>query len=205
MSVGSEMKKIFLAMLLLVAATAHAGVSVWTHRNDNSRTGANLGETQLTPANINTAQFGKLWDYEVDASVYAQPLVIQGVTIPGLGTHNVLLVATMNNTVYAFDADTNAGQNVAPLWEVNFNDPATGEIPPRATDLFGGVANIDLLSPVGIVGTPVVDTTAGTVYLVARTKKNGVNYQRLHALDLTTGAERANSPVTVAASVPGTG
>src|SRR5438105_15779882 len=117
-------KSLLAGVLLCFAAVAHAGVNVWTHHNDNSRTGANLSETQLTPANVNTTQFGKLWDYEVDSAIYAQPLIVQNVTIPGLGTHNVVIVATMNNTVYALDADNNSGANLAPLWETNFNDPA---------------------------------------------------------------------------------
>src|ERR1700759_1857034 len=103
---GNSMKKLLLAgVLMLAGAAAHAGVNVWTHHNDNNRTGANLSETQLTPANVNTGTFGKLWDYEVDSSVYAQPLIVQNVNISGLGVHNVLLIASMNNTVYAFDAD----------------------------------------------------------------------------------------------------
>ena len=196
-------KQLLAAIALSFTAVAQAGVNVWTHRNDNNRTGANLSETQLTPANVNTTQFGKLWDYEVDSSVYAQPLIIQNVSIPGLGVHNVLLVATMNNTVYAFDADNNNGANVAPLWETNFNDPAADVMPVPAPDVEGGYTNIDPLTPVGIMSTPVVDTVTNTVYLLARTKEHGTYVQRLHALDLTTGAERPSSPVTITASVPG--
>ena len=200
------MKKLLLAAALFCASVVHAaGVNVLMHHNDTNHTGANLAETQLTPSNVNSAQFGKLWDYEVDSEVYAQPLIIQNVTIPGLGTHDVVIVATMNNTVYAFDADNNLGANVVPLWQTNFNDPAAGIVPPRTANLFGGVTNIDPLTPDGIVSTPAIDLTTNTIYVVSRTVQNGTYGYQLHALDLTTGADRTNSPVTITASVPGTG
>ncbi|HTV78400.1 MAG TPA: fibronectin type III domain-containing protein, partial [Steroidobacteraceae bacterium] len=200
------MKNSALAAALLCASGVHAaGVNVLMHHNDTSHTGANLAETQLTTANVNSAQFGKLWDYEVDSEVYAQPLIIQGITIPGLGTHDLLIVATMNNTVYAFDADNNLGANVAPLWQTNFNDPAAGIVPPRTANVFGSVTNIDPLTPIGIVSTPVIDPATDTLYVVSRTVQNGTYGYQLHALDLTTGADRTGSPVSITASVPGTG
>jgi hypothetical protein len=200
------MKKLPLAAaLLFCASVVHAGVDVPMHHNDANHTGANLAETQLTPSNVNSAQFGKLWDYEVDSEVYAQPLIVQNVTIPGLGTHDVVIVATMNNTVYAFDADNNLGANVQPLWQTNFNDPAAGIVPPRTANLFGSSTNIDPLTPVGIVSTPVIDLTTNTIYVVSRTVQNGIYGYQLHALDLTTGADRTGSPVSISASVPGTG
>ena len=110
------------------------------------------------PTNIKSGQFGKLWDYEVDSSIYGQPLIVQNVAIPGLGTHNLVIVATMNNTVYAFDADNNFGANVAPLWQTNFNDPDAGIIPPSAAAVYAPnppdtakSPNVDPLTPVGIV------------------------------------------------------
>ena len=200
------MKKLLLAALLFGATLVHAaGVNVLMHHNDSSHTGANLAETQLTPANVNSGQFGKLWDYEVDSEFYAQPLVVQGITIPGMGTHDLVIVATMNNTVYAFDADNNTGANVAPLWQTNFNDPAAGIVPPRTANLFGTEPNVDFLTPIGIMSTPVVDLPTKTLFVVSRTVQNGTTYgYQLHALDLTTGAERAHSPVAITASVPGT-
>jgi len=185
------------------AAQALAGVNVWTHHNDNGRTGTNLSETQLTPANVNATQFGKLWDYEVDTQIYAQPLVVQNVTIPAKGTHNVVFVATMNNSVYAFDADNNSGANVAPLWMTNFNNPAAGITGLSLALLSFG--NVDPLVPVGIMSTPVIDTTANTMYVLSRTFENGAYVQHLHALDITTGNERSGSPITITASVAGTG
>ena len=120
-------------LLACFTAQAHAAVNVWTHHYDNSRTGTNLSETQLSPANVNSTQFGKLWDYEVDSQIYAQPLLVQNVTVPAKGTHNVVFVATMNNSVYAFDADNNSAANLAPLWVTNRGSRGTASIPPRRT------------------------------------------------------------------------
>ena len=116
------MRNRFLILLAFTAALS-AQVSVWTNHNDNARTGANLNETILNTSNVNTVQFGTLFSYPVDGSVYAQPLYIPGVAIQNKGVHNVLYVATMNDSVYAFDADSNAGQNAQPLWFVNFTNP----------------------------------------------------------------------------------
>jgi hypothetical protein len=194
------------AICLLVALLG-VGVSaqnVWTHHNDNGRTGANLQETQLSTSTVNVNQFGKLYTYIVDADVYTQPLVIQNVTIPGRGVHDVVYVATMNNSVYAFDA---ASQSSAlPLWQVNFNNPAAGigPVPGSATAISD---NIRPGGSLGIMGTPVIDESTGTMYLVARTALNGgAPYsQYLHALDITTGAEKFGGPVLITASVPGSG
>jgi hypothetical protein len=176
-----------------------AQVSVWTHHNDNYRSGANLNEIQLNTSTVNANSFGKLFSYSVDASVYAQPLYLSNISIPGKGTRNVLYVATMNDSVYAFDADTNVG---GPLWFVNFTNPSAGITAIPGTDI-QTAPNVS--GSVGILGTPVIDTAAGTIFLVARTKENGAYVQRLHALDVTSGAERPNSPLVIQASVPGTG
>src|SRR6266568_4929696 len=100
---------------ILTSQSAWCQVSVWTHRYDNARTGANLAETQLNTSNVNPNLFGKLFSYAVDADIYTQPLVISNVAIAGKGTHNVVYVATNNNSVYAFDADNNLGANGKPL------------------------------------------------------------------------------------------
>src|SRR5262249_10665916 len=186
--------------------SAWGQVNVWTHRYDNPRTGANLAETQLTTANVNPNQFGKLFSYAVDADIYTQPLVIRNVAIPGKGTHNVVYVATNNNSVYAFDADDNLGPNGQPLWHVNFNAPGVTPVP--AVDV-GTLNSIRTPGPIGIMGTPVIDQATKTMYLVARTKEtaggSAVYKQRLHALDIATGAEQFGGPVEIRASVPGIG
>ena len=188
----------------LAMSVAQAQVSVWTHHNDNLRTGANLNETLLHTGNVNVGQFGRLFSYAVDADIYAQPLVVSGVAIPGKGTHNVVYVVTQNDSVYAFDADSNAGANSQPLWQVTFTNPAAGITPVPVSDVGDpSSGNIRRPGPIGIMGTPVIDLATGTMYLVARTKENGSYYQRLHALDITNGAERFGGPVAIAATVSG--
>src|SRR5215467_10303150 len=111
---------------LLFLSAALAQVSVTTSRNNNARDGQNLNETILTPANVNTGQFGKKFSQPVDGYIYAQPLYVPNVTIPGLGTHNVVYVATEHDSIYAFDADNNTGMNASPLWQKSLIDPANG-------------------------------------------------------------------------------
>ena len=171
-------------------------VSVLSYHNDLARTGQNLNETVLTPANVHSAQFGKRFSYPVDGEVYAQPLYVPNVAVPGQGTHNVVYVVTEHDSAYAFDAD---GNTPAPLWQVSF---LTG----GATTVPNGDVNCGQITPeIGITATPVIDGASGTMYLVAMTKEAGAYVHRLHALDIATGAERPNSPVVVQASVPGTG
>jgi hypothetical protein len=180
-----------------------------TFHNDNSLSGADLSETQLTPANVNTAQFGKLYSYAVDGYVYAQPLYMAHLAIPGRGTHDVVFAATEHNTVYAFDAD-NPGSGGGLLWQRNL-----GPSIPQPD-----VISTDIVPEIGITGTPVIDPATNTLYVVARTKEiiGGVAHyiQRLHALDITTGNERPNAPVVIGdttgsnnnvtnIAVPGTG
>jgi PQQ-like domain len=179
-------------------------VSVWTSHNDNARTGANLNESTLNTSNVNSTSFGKLFSQPVDGEIYAQPLYIPGVNIAGNGVHNTVFVATMNDSVYAFDADSASGSKALPLWHVNFTNPAAGITAVPAEDLqVEGYENV--FGTVGILGTPVIDQSSGTIYFVARTKENGQYFQRLHALDITSGAERPNSPVIITASVTGSG
>lgn len=189
---------------LCVALTvgSFAQVSVPTYHNNKQRTGSNILETTLTPSNVNPAQFGKLFSQAVDGFVYAQPLYVSNVNVAGLGIHNVVYVATMNDSVYAFDADSKTGSNAKPLWHVSFVDPENGSTPVGPTD----VTCTDLISTrIGILSTPVIDTVGGTLYVLARTKESGQFYQRLHALDITSGAEKFGGPVAIQASVSGTG
>jgi hypothetical protein len=185
------------AALLLISSSASAQVDILTNRYDQARTGANLSETALTTANVNVNQFGKLYSYPVDGSVYAQPLYVRGVTINGT-PRNVLYVATMNDKVYAFDADSSSP---SPLWLRDFtNPPSVTPVP------IGDIVapNLNIVGIVGIQSTPVIDRATGTIYLVARTKEDGAYVQRLHALDIATGLSRPGSPVTITGSVSGT-
>jgi Abnormal spindle-like microcephaly-assoc'd, ASPM-SPD-2-Hydin/Fibronectin type III domain len=169
----------------------------YTYHNDNLRTGQNNNETVLTPGNVNPIQFGKLFSYSIDGIAFASPLYVAGVTIPGSGSHNVVYVATENDSVYAFDAD---GLSSNPLWHVSFLKSGVTTVPCNDVGECG-----DIPTQIGITSTPVIDPTSGTIYVVAKTKE-GTNYvQRLHALDITTGAEKFGGPVVLTASVPGTG
>ena len=170
-------------------------VSVTTYRYDQSRSGANLNETVLTP-NVVKTQFGKLFTISVTGLVYAQPLYVANVAIAGQGVHNVLYVATMEDMLYAFDAD-----HGATLWSKNFTSPPA-VTPVPILDITNGN---NITGDVGIESTPVIDLPSNTIYLVARTKESGQYFQRLHALDITSGAERTNSPATITASAVGTG
>ena len=189
-----------------------AQVNVFTSHNDNARTGLNVNEPVLTATNVNMSGFGQIFSQPVDGQVYAQPLYVSKLTIPNKGTHNVVFVATMHDSVYAFDADTNSGSNAPPLWHTSFIDPAAGVTVPQAADAAGGSGDCGTFSgDVGIIGTPVIDGTNGTLYVVARTKEQlpppnntFVQVQRLHALDIATGTEKPNSPVEITAVVPGT-
>jgi hypothetical protein len=174
-----------------------AQVNVLTNRYDPQRTGANLSEKTLTTANVNPDWFGKLYSYPVDGSVYAQPLYVSGIVINGLA-RNVLYVATMNDKVYAFNADSASS---SPLWVRDFTNPPSVTAVP-ITDIVGR-NDLNIANNVGIAGTPVIDPITRRLYLVARTKENGTYVQRLHALDMTTGADCTGSPVTIAGAVPG--
>jgi len=170
-----------------------AGVLTW--HNDSARTGQNQQETILTTANVNFKSFGKLFSHPIQGQAYAQPLYLPGVSIPGQGTHNVVYVATEHDQVYAFDADTR-GQ---PLWQVSFIDPRRG-----ITTVSTKNSRCSSLKPeVGITATPVIDPVSGTLYVTAETEENGTVVQRLHALDVASGAEKFNGPVVIQASVNG--
>jgi hypothetical protein len=178
-----------------LAVSAPAGTNVTTYHYDNARDGWYSAETTLTPQNVNSTSFGKLRELAVDGLVDAQPLYISGLSISGQ-THNVLYVVTEHGSAYAFDAD--AGTQ---LWQVS--SVGSGE---TTSDNH----NCNQISPeIGITDTPVIDRSAGangTLFLVAMSKDaSGDYHQRLHALDLTTGAEQPGSPTEIQATFPGTG
>jgi hypothetical protein len=172
------------------------GTAVTTYHNDVARTGQNLTETILTPSNVNSSTFGKLFVINVDGRVDAQPLYLAKVSIPGQGTHNVLYLATEHGSVYGFDADSGTL-----LWHVSIL--AAGE----TTSDDHGCSQIT--PEIGVTSTPVIDPKAGphgTIYVVAMSKDGSGNYhQRLHALDATTGTEEFGGPQNIQASFPGTG
>ncbi len=194
-------------LIVLFPGPAHAQVSVTTERNDLSRTGANLSETTLTTSNVNVNQFGKLYSYTIDGSIFAQPLYVPNVVIPNQGTHNVVYVATMNDVIYALDADSNAVNNGV-LWKVDLRNPAAGVTAIPIANIVGS-NGLNIVGNVGIESTPVIDLTSNTIYLVARTMEvsgSTTNYvARLHALNITTGSEKFGGPVVIQASVPGSG
>jgi hypothetical protein len=180
---------------ILALTVAAAGTSVTTWHNDNARDGWNSSETELAPQTVNATTFGKLRDLPVDGNVDAQPLYVSNLSIAGQ-THNVLIAMTEHGTAYAFDADGGTQ-----LWQVS--TLATNE----TTSDDHGCSQI--APEIGITDTPVIDRAYGTngaVFLVAMSKDaKGAYHQRLHALDLTTGAELAGSPSEIQATYPGTG
>jgi len=171
-----------------------SGTDITTYKYDLARTGQNLTETSLTTANVKSSSFGLLRLLTVDGKVDAQPLYLSGLSLQG-GTHNVVFVATENDSVYAFDADSGTA-----LWKASLLK--SGESPTEPVDGCNQIA-----PQIGITATPVIDRSAGahgTLYVVAMSKDGSANYyQRLHALDVTTGAELLGGPVVISASFPG--
>jgi outer membrane protein assembly factor BamB len=190
----------FLRLFLLIwfslsTVLVSSATDVVTYHNDIARTGQNLQETILSYSNVDSSSFGKLFVLPVDGVIDAEPLYLSSVTIPGNGTHNVVYTVTENDSVYAFDADTGTQ-----LWHVSVL--ANGESPSDAHDC-------DQISPqIGIAATPVIDRDSGphgTIYVVAMSKNASTYFQRIHALDITTGKEEFGGPTTVQAKFPGHG
>jgi len=184
-------------LICIWAATSVFGQpSVLTWHNDNTRTGQNLQETTLTPANVNSSTFGKLFVIPVDGKVDAQSLFVPSVAIPGKGAHNVLYVMTEHDSAYAFDADTGTA-----LWQVSLLGANERTSDSRSCG--------QVVPEIGVTSTPVIDPRSGphgTIYAVAMSKDGSGNYhQRLHALDLTTGEEEFGGPVEITATFPGSG
>lgn len=174
-------------------------VSVLTQHNNNTRSGFNDKEIKLTTVNVNQQQFGKLFSLSVDDQVYAQPLIVANLIISG-AKHNVVFIATVNNTVYAYDGDTS---NL--YWRKNYTAP--GMRPPKNTDMTGACGGNykDFSGNMGIVGTPVIDPVNHAMYFVARST-NGSNYvQYLHAVNIINGSEMPGSPTKITAIYNGNG
>lgn len=191
------MRKFLIAALLVVsfflASAVFAQTPILTQHYDSARTGQNTNETILTPTNVASSSFGKLFTLGVDGYVYAQPLYVPGLSIAG-GTHNVIFIANEHDSIFAFDAD-----NGAQLWFRTFL------INGATTLSTSDVGNTQDIHPeIGITGTPVIDSTTNTMYVVVNTKESGAYIYRLHALDITTGLDKLGGPVQLSGSVPGT-
>jgi hypothetical protein len=192
-----ESPRIFLRAALLFVFLAPRSeaqtVAITTSQYNNARTGTNAHERILTPANVNVTQFGKLHAIPVDGDVYAQPLYLPQVAVLGNGKRNLLFIATEHDSVYAFDADGNLD---VPLWHTSFLNPQ-GEI----DAIQGGASGCPMIRPeIGITSTPVIDAATGTLYVLARTEEHDEPTQRLHALDIATGAEKFGGPVEIRAN-----
>ena len=183
-----------LAGLCLASAVSAAPPAVLQRSYDASVTGANLTETTLTPANVGPSSFGLLFKLPVDDVIFAQPLYVPNVAIPNQGTHNVLYVATMSDSVYAFDADTGG----APLWQVNLASLVGGQIVPIAG--FTHLGNKNIVGNLGVLSTPVIDPVTNIMYVVACALEGGTMVYRLHALDITTGVEPLGPGVLITGS-----
>lgn len=179
-----------------VNVLGYGGVLSW--HNDLAISGHNLEETTLTPSNVNPTLFGKLAAYPLDDQAFAQPLYVSGVLFPSVGQHNAVYVATESNTVYALDAD---GKASAPFWKKRLMPPAATPVDGTKTGGAGG----PITPRVGITGTPVIDGSSGTLFVVSVTQESSGQVHRLHALDITTGNEKFGGPVVIQATVSGTG
>ena len=179
-----------------VIMTNYAGLYTW--HNNNSRNGLDAQEVVLTTANVKSSAFGKLFARSVDGQIYAQPLYVANLNIPNRGPRNVVFVATEHDSVYAFDAD---GKSTSPIWKRSFIDPANG----ITTAQSSAIPETNITPEIGITGTPTIESTGKTLYVVAKTVENGTYVQRLHALDTATGAEKFGGPVQITGSFPGVG
>ncbi|HWC97384.1 MAG TPA: hypothetical protein VG456_11555 [Candidatus Sulfopaludibacter sp.] len=179
---------------VIVCGVALTAQNVVTGNYGNERTNANLSETILATGNVVPGSFGKLGSFPVDGQVYAQPLYLSGVAVSGHGSHNLLFVCTQHNSVYAYDADSAASPNL--LWTVNLGP----SVPSSTFGDYGSIA-----PEIGILSTPTLDAQQGVLYVVADTLQNGGPQFQLHALDIQTGQEMRNGPVTISGQVAGSG
>jgi hypothetical protein len=198
---GCRFRRVLATCVVLSTSLGWAQTPIVTWHYDNARSGANTTEGLLTPANVNASSFGKQFTQPVDGFIVGHPLYLPGVSIPGAGIHNAVYVATMNDTVYAFDA--NSG-NLPALWTTSLLSYS----PPGATPVpiaMKGCASTVQWTQTGVISTPVIDPASRTIYLVAETAENGNVVHRMHALDVTTGKEQPGWPATIAATYPQNG
>ena len=197
-SAGSVISRVATLTVNPSSSSGGSSIDVVTYHYDNLRTGQNVNEITLTTANVNVNSFGKLGEFAVDGLVDGQPLLLSNLAIPGKGTKNVLYVVTENDSIYAFDADSITSSGGTALWQVSAllsgetpsDNRGCGQVTPK----------------IGITSTPVIDRGRNAIYFVAMSKDSNGNYfQRIHALNLTTGAELFGGPTTIQASYPGTG
>jgi hypothetical protein len=197
---GAYVVTIGIVIALLTVSMAWGQHNVLTQRGSANRDGQFSTETYLTPGNVNSNKFGNLFSYSVDGYIAAQPLYVSGVNIPNIGVVNVVYVATTHDSVYAFNADT-LGSGL-PLWQVSFLNSGNG-VSTEPVSLLG-CGTVNGFTEMGILGTPVIDASTNTMYLVAKTMEvsNGVTSYvfRLHALDITSGAEKFGGPEVISAS-----
>jgi hypothetical protein len=213
-SVKARTRPVALCLLVLalffmpvstVLAQTPTAVPVLTWRYDLTHAGQNTSETALTPANVNVSSFGKLFSVTVDSTVYAQPLYVPGLTMSDGLVHNVLFVATENDSIYAFDADSNGGANANPIWQASLLTVAHGAGAGATAVPWEDTGSPDVAPTIGITGTATINPATNTMYVVAASKENGIYFSRLHAIDILTGAEQASSPVVITATIAGTG
>src|SRR5579863_1018386 len=201
---GHAFSSALMTSALLFLPAALRAQNVTTQHYDNTRSGSYTFETQLTPSSVTPSNFSRLFSQSVDGQIYAQPLYMQNVTISGT-VHNVIFVATENDTVYAFDADTNGGTNASPLRKASMLTSAHGAASGATAIPQADVSTTDITPIIGITGTPVIDPSTNAIYLVSASKENGGYAQRLHALDITSGAEKFGGPVQLSGTVSGNG
>src|SRR5581483_1539972 len=190
----THLRRALFVILSLAGAPLLCQVNVTTYHNDNARTGQNTLETTLTPSLLTSGQFGKLFSVALDGRVHSQPLLLSNLSIAG-GKHNVVYLATEHDSMYAIDAN-----NGTVYWKTSFISP------PASTTISSGTAGVncsDIAPEYGITSTPVINPATATIYAVANTVESGSYVYRLHAIDVSTGAEKVGSPVQIQASLNG--
>jgi uncharacterized protein (TIGR03437 family) len=191
--------KPLITLSVLLAAEAYSQVNT-TYLKSPNQFGESLQETVWTPSNVTSTRVSKLFSHPVDGQVYAQPLYVSSIAVPGRGRHNVILVATAHGTVYAFDADSSERTSESLLWRVSLADEAAGERPANLSDVLGCAS---MVPEIGVTGTLLIDPASNTLYVVALTVRRETLFHRVHALDIGTGAQRPGSPVVIDAPLSG--